>query len=155
MREAVGALVVCVRAPEPSSKPNDNTDPVEREDVRAVRELMGDVGAVKSCIDEERGGMGDVPGVLILVGGKKSVPGTSTLTAKDEDGLDLVGDEELGEDAAPLSAGWWEDQMFDMGLLGWEVIEWDPAEQGGEMTRNTFGGMPSPSIYSPSSANGP
>lgn len=99
--------------------------------------------------------MGDVPGVLILVGGKKSVPGTSTLTAKDEDGLDLVGDEELGEDAAPLSAGWWEDQMFDMGLLGWEVIEWDPAEQGGEMTRNTFGGMPSPSIYSPSSANGP
>ncbi|KAJ5216282.1 Alpha/gamma-adaptin-binding protein p34 [Penicillium cinerascens] len=145
VREAVGALIVCVKAPEPSSQPGDNTNPVEREDVRAVRELMGDVGVVKSCIDEERGGMGDVPGVLILVGGKKSAPGTSTFKAKDEDGLDLVGDEELGEDAAPLSAGWWEDQMFDMGLLGWEVIEWDPTEQSGKVTRNKFGeyeGMP-------------
>lgn len=137
MRDAVGALVVCVRAPEPSSSDKD-TDPIEREDVRAIRELMRDVAAVKSCIDEERGGMGDVPGVLILVGSRKSVPVASS---KDEDALELgVGDDGLGEDAAPLSVGWWEDQMFDMGLFGWEVIEWDPTEQG-EVTRNKFGGV--------------
>ncbi|KAJ5126035.1 hypothetical protein N7448_005345 [Penicillium atrosanguineum] len=153
VREAVGALVVCVHAPELSSNPTDrDTDIADREDVRAVRELMRDVGAVKSVIDEERGGMGDVPGVLVLVGGKKSASGTAkaaataTATAMAEDELGLgVGDDELGEDAAPLSVGWWEDQMFDMGLFGWEVIEWDPAEQGGEVTRNKFGeyeGMP-------------
>ncbi|KAJ5661805.1 uncharacterized protein N7477_009421 [Penicillium maclennaniae] len=153
VREAVGALVVCVHAPELSSNPTGNeSDIADREDVRAVRELMGDVGAVKSVIDEERGGMGDVPGILVLVGGKKSVSGTAqaaaTVTAattgEDELGLG-VGDDELGEDTAPLSVGWWEDQMFDMGLFGWEIIEWDPAEQGGEVTRNKFGeyeGMP-------------
>lgn len=155
VRDAVGALVVCVRALEPSD-PSDNTDPAERQDVRAVRELMGDVGAVKSVIDEERGGMGDVPGILVLVGAKKNVSGASTYTSKEKDELEL-GDEELGEDAAPLSVGWWEDQMFDMGLFGWEVIEWDPAEAGGEVTRNKFGGMSTvySAIYiSSSGANG-
>ena len=152
VREAVGALVVCVHAPELSSNPTDSiTDIADREDVRAVRKLMGDVGAVKSVIDEERGGMGDVPGVLVLVGGKKSVSGTAkaaaTTTATNEDELGLgVGDDDLGEDAAPLSVGWWEDQMFDMGLFGWEVIEWDPAEQDGEVTRNKFGGISTHSI---------
>ncbi|KAJ6127307.1 hypothetical protein N7523_002919 [Penicillium sp. IBT 18751x] len=149
VREAVGALVVCVHAPELSSDPTGNeTDIVDREDVRAVRQLMGDVGAVKSVIDEERGGMGDVPGILVLVGGKKSASGTAkagttaTAATTGDDELSLgVGDDELGEDAAPLSVGWWEDQMFDMGLFGWEVIEWDPAEQGGEATRNKFGGI--------------
>lgn len=150
MREAVGALVVCVHAPELSSNPTDrDTDIADREDVRAVRELMGDVGAVKSVIDEERGGMGDVPGVLVLVGGKKSVSGTAktAATATNEDELGLgVEDDDLGEDAAPLSVGWWEDLMFDMGLFGWEVIEWDPTEQNGEVTRNKFGGISTHSI---------
>jgi hypothetical protein len=145
VRDAVGALVVVVHAPELSSTlPSDqhaDTGIAERDDVLAVRGLMSDVGAVKAIIDEERGGMGDVPGVLVLVGAKKSVSVAAKTTATDEDELELVGDEELGEDAAPLSVGWWEDQMFDMGLFGWEVIEWDPAEQGGEATRNKFGGM--------------
>jgi hypothetical protein len=91
-----------------------------------------------------------------LVGAKKNVSGASTSTSKEKDELEL-GDEELGEDAAPLSVWWWEDQMFDMGLFGWEVIEWDPAEAGGEVTRNKFGGMSTvySAIYiSPSGANG-
>jgi hypothetical protein len=40
----------------------------------------------------------------------------------------------------PFSVGWWEDQLFDLGLFGWEVVEWDPVEQGVEKTRNKFGG---------------
>ena len=40
----------------------------------------------------------------------------------------------------PFSVGWWEDQFFDMGLLGWEVVEWDPKEALEVETRNQYGG---------------
>jgi hypothetical protein len=33
-----------------------------------------------------------------------------------------------------------EDQFFDMGLLGWEVVEWDPKENSEVETRNQYGG---------------
>lgn len=138
VREAVGAMVVCVQSPAPlfpqvsgsMADAGRDMDPADRGDVRAVRDLMRDVGAVKGCIDEERGGMGDVPGVLVLVGARKAIP--SGLGDKDglEDGLDDV----------PFSVTWWEDQLFDMGVFGWEVVEWDPAGPDGEKTRNRFGG---------------
>lgn len=141
MRDAVGALVVCVRAPEGSPNANPvsgaETDVASRADVRAVLELMRDVGAVKGCIDEERGGYGDVVGVFVLVGGRGTVSVSRGSASDDE--VD-VGD---GADT-PLSVGWWEDQLFDLGLFGWEVVQWDPAEQGGEMTRNRFGGKTLP-----------
>lgn len=147
VREAVGALVVCVHSPEPSSSANpaSNTghelDPAERADVRAVRDLMRDVGAVKGCIDEERGGVGDVPGVLVLIGAQKSAATRAPVSGgQDGDELELGGGED-GLDDEPLSVTWWEDQLFDMGLYGWEVVQWDPLEQGGEKTRNKFGGM--------------
>ncbi|KAJ5368719.1 uncharacterized protein N7496_008479 [Penicillium cataractarum] len=151
VRDAVGALVVCVRSPElkqatPSTADAD-TDPASRADVRAVLDLMRDVGAVKSCIDEERGGNGDVVGVFVLVGSRSSAAPKSS--APDEErALELgVDDVDLGDGAAdtPFSVGWWEDQLFDLDLFGWEVVEWDPAEQGVEKTRNKFGeyeGMP-------------
>ncbi|CAG7926698.1 unnamed protein product [Penicillium olsonii] len=143
VREAVGALVVCANAPE-SSPPdlNGDSDTAEREDVRALLNIMRGIAAVKEKIDEERGSVGDVPGVLVLVGARK-VPASAGVkpSGSDEIGGDLGDD--LG-DVVPLSVGWWEDQFFDMGLLGWEVIEWDPKE-GGEETRNQYGereGMP-------------
>lgn len=146
MRDAVGALVVCVRSPESKqtapSTADEDTDPPGRADVRAVLDLMRDVGAVKSCIDEERGGNGDVVGVFVLVGSRSSAAPKSS--ALDEDrALELgVDDGDLGDGAVdtPFSVGWWEDQLFDLGLFGWEVVEWDPVEQGGEKTRNKFGG---------------
>ncbi|CAL5872413.1 uncharacterized protein PFLUO_LOCUS6677 [Penicillium psychrofluorescens] len=153
VREAVGALVVCVRSPrdipsEPQPDINGNADPAEREDVRALRDLMRGVGAVKERIDEERGGIGDVPGVFVLVGSRqKGLKAAQAADPSDELGLrddeDELGDG--GDDDAPFSVGWWEDQLFDMGLLGWEVIEWDPREQNLEPTKNRFGeyeGMP-------------
>lgn len=149
MRDAVGALVVCVRSPEPkhvaaSAADADTEDPASRPGVRAVLDLMRDVGAVKSCIDEERGGYGDVPGVFVLVGSRSSAVPKSSASAEDEHpGLELgVDDVDLGDGAgdAPFSVGWWEDQLFDLGLFGWEVVEWDPVEQGTEKTRNKFGG---------------
>jgi hypothetical protein len=103
---------------------------------------MRDIGAVKSCIDEERGGYGDVPGVFVLVGTRSAaVPKSST--SREDTGLELGVDDVDSGDAAgdtPFSVGWWEDQLFDLGLFGWEVVEWDPVEQGTEKTRNKFGG---------------
>ncbi|CAI7612177.1 unnamed protein product [Penicillium pancosmium] len=143
VREAVGALIVAVRAPAPRNDANANAgvDVAQSEDVLALSALMRDIGAVKGCIDEERGGM-DVPGVFLLVGaGGKSTPVSVSASARDPE--EDVGDE-LGGDV-PLSVGWWEDQLFDMGLFGWEVVEWDPLGEEKEKTRNKFGeyeGMP-------------
>jgi hypothetical protein len=125
-----------------TSTADADADPASRADVRAVLDLMRDVGAVKSCIDEERGGYGDVPGVFVLVGSRSSAVPTSAASVEDK-GMELgVDDVDLGDGAAdvPFSMGWWEDQLFDLGLYGWEVVEWDSAEQGVEKTRNKFGG---------------
>jgi hypothetical protein len=103
---------------------------------------MRNIGAVKERIDEERGGVGDVPGVFVLVG-KKGVPSGSGSGSGNRDADELalgVDDGDLGgEDVTPFSVGWWEDQFYDIGLLGWEVIEWDPKGEEGE-TRNMYGG---------------
>lgn len=154
MRDAVGALVVCVRAPEYNSNANANpvseaeTDVASRADVRAVLDLMRDVGAVKGCIDEERDGYGDVVGVFVLVGGRGIVPVPVPRGSASGEGEPGLGDDDVdvgdGDDDTPLSVGWWEDQLFDLGLFGWEVVQWDPAEQRGEMTRNQFGGKNAP-----------
>ncbi|CAI7659827.1 unnamed protein product [Penicillium crustosum] len=153
VREAVGALVVCAHTPSdvtalPGS--NANADPAERPDVRALRDLMRGIGAVKERIDEERGGLGDVPGVFVLIGSRKGSAGAAAgqQGPKDPDAeLGLgVDDEDLGGgETVPFSVGWWEDQFFDMGLLGWEVVEWDPKESLEVETRNQYGereGMP-------------
>lgn len=152
VREAIGTLVVCALSPEPSHNTHPGPDAgqdlegsIRRADVRVVRDLMREVGAVKGCIDEERGGVGNVPGVLVLVGSRKngasSAPGAGV---EDGGGLGLGGDEDgLGDglEDVPFSVPWWEDQLFDMGLYGWEVVEWDPIEQDDEKRRNQFGGM--------------
>ncbi|CAI7618038.1 unnamed protein product [Penicillium glandicola] len=149
VREAVGALVVCTHTPNdatPLPGSNANADPAERPDVRALLDLMRGIGAVKERIDEERGGLGDVPGVFVLIGGRKGAAGQQG--SKDPDAeLGLgVDDEDLGGgETVPFSVGWWEDQFFDMGLLGWEVVEWDPKEVPEVETRNQYGereGMP-------------
>ncbi|KAJ5129330.1 Alpha/gamma-adaptin-binding protein p34 [Penicillium bovifimosum] len=148
VREAVGALVVCAHNPSDAPSPppgSEDVDPTQRGDVRALRDLMRGVGAVKERIDEERGGVGDVPGVLVLVGGRKGIAGQQ-MSEGSSAGLGLgVDDEDLGGNEAPFSVAWWEDQLFDMGLLGWEVVEWDPKEVMEVETRNQYGereGMP-------------
>lgn len=140
VREAVGALVVCAHAPShsPPLDSNDEHDPAEREDVRVLRDLMRGIGAVKEKIDEERGGLGDVPGIFVLVGPRTEHNSSGSKPDPNGSGLgDGLGDD-LG-DVVPLSVGWWEDQFYDMGLVGWEVIEWDP-KGGDEETRNQYGG---------------
>ncbi|EKV13177.1 Alpha/gamma-adaptin-binding protein p34 [Penicillium digitatum] len=153
VREAVGALVVCAHTPSdvrPVPGSNVKADPAERPDVRALRDLMRGISAVKDRIDEERGELGDVPGVFVLIGSRKGAAsvGVSQQGSKDPD-ADLglgVDDEDLdGGDTVPFSVSWWEDQFYDMGLLGWEIVEWDPKEVLEAETRNQYGereGMP-------------
>jgi hypothetical protein len=129
--------------PPPGS--NTDTDPAERPDVRALRDLMRGIGAVKERIDEERGGLGDVPGVFVLIGGRKGAAGVGARQqgSKDPDadlGLGVDDGDLGGGETVPFSVGWWEDQFFDMGLLGWEVVEWDPKENSEVETRNQYGG---------------
>lgn len=148
MREAVGALVVCAHTPSdvtPLPGSNANADPAERSDVRALRDLMRGVGAVKELIDEERGGLGDVTGVFVLIGGRKGAAGVGVGQPRSKDadaelGLGVDDGDLGGGEAAPFSVGWWEDQLFDMGLVGWEVVEWDPKESLDVETRNQYGG---------------
>ncbi|KAJ5221503.1 uncharacterized protein N7469_010390 [Penicillium citrinum] len=145
VREAVGALVVAVKAPATHSVREGETDIAQSEDVLALSALMRDIGAVKGCIDEERGGM-DVPGVFLLVksgSGSGSESASATVAASRSSGEE---GEELGDDVdVPLSVGWWEDRLFDLGLFGWEVVEWDPLGNEEAKTKNKFGeyeGMP-------------
>jgi hypothetical protein len=47
------------------------------------------------------------------------------------------------DDEEPFSGPWWEDRLYDLGLMGFEVVGWDPkGGEGGE--RNQFGGIFSP-----------
>ncbi|EAW10475.1 adaptin-binding domain-containing protein [Aspergillus clavatus NRRL 1] len=134
VRDAVGAVVVCVR----------NLDAAgDAEEARSVTEFVGAVARVRGLIEEEReGGVGDVPGVLVLVGsgGEKQGAGTGREGEEEEEEEEEDGD--LGEegDDEPFSVGWWEDQLFEMGALGVEVVEWDPKAKGVDSERrNRYG----------------
>ncbi|KAJ5155207.1 Alpha/gamma-adaptin-binding protein p34 [Penicillium capsulatum] len=147
VRDAVGALVVSVHSPADTDASAGGTDPADRADVRAIRDLMRDIGAVKQRIDEERGGVGDVPGIFVLVGARKAAPRAGSVQSRGATGLELGEEGDLANELSdtPFSVGWWEDQLFDMGLFGWEVLEWDPHDTSTGKTRNQFGeyeGMP-------------
>ncbi|PLN76311.1 alpha and gamma adaptin binding protein p34-domain-containing protein [Aspergillus taichungensis] len=148
VRDAIGALVVCVRNPSPSSSTpsapssDDTQSPPaataataaeNHPDVQGIKTLMKAVGDVKSLIEEERSDGGDVLTLLVLVGDAA----TSTATAGEDDDEDGNG---AALDDAPFSELWWEDQMFEMGLVGVEVVRWDPRVPESESrVRNSFG----------------
>jgi hypothetical protein len=113
------------------------TEAVEdSEEVRALKAFVTAVGGVRALIEEERGEIGSVPALLVL-GGKQKKEKPKKKKDADE-GVDEL-DGSLDE---PFSIGWWEDQLCEMGLIGFEVVKWDgtPIEQEGE-ERNEYGGM--------------
>lgn len=121
----------------PMSVPSAVEDPAGREDVKAVKDVVRVIGEVKERVEEERDGGGDVPGLLVLVEKDGRVKRRPSRRADDED-EDGLGEEE----AEPFSTGWWEDQLFDMGLMGFEVVTWDPkVGEEAEDKRNQFGGL--------------
>lgn len=140
VRDAIGALVICIRNLEDSPTNTGAGTPESRDDVRNLKEFLSAVGRVKGVIEEERGEVGDVPVLLVLVGSEQ---GHKDANARLGAGVDARNLEEVDADAdasdEPFSAGWWEDQLFEMGMMGVEVVEWDPkGVEGGQ--RNVYGG---------------
>ncbi|KAI9035521.1 adaptin-binding domain-containing protein [Aspergillus affinis] len=163
VRDAIGAVVLCIVNPtsnsiststSSSSESKTEIAPETQTHVDRLKEFLRAVGDVRALVEEERGGMGDVPGLVVLVGGGE---GTQAATAQQqkkkqdlgsgqESGMgdlsgDLGADLDLDTDAEePFSVPWWEDQLYEMGLIGMEVVNWDP-KAGGEETeeRNQFG----------------
>ncbi|KAE8350811.1 alpha and gamma adaptin binding protein p34-domain-containing protein [Aspergillus coremiiformis] len=115
VRDAVGGVVICLRNPEPDAT-STAVDAEESEEWRGVKAFLEAVGFVKGVMDDERG-VGEVVGLVVLVG-------------RDRDG-GLEGEEEF-------SVPWWEDQLVDLGLVGVEVVNWDPRRVDEEV-RDRFG----------------
>jgi hypothetical protein len=65
-------------------------------EVRALKDFLKMIGEVKSQIEEERGGIGEVPGLLVL--------------------METKGKPQRGEDDV-FSAPWWEDELYAMGVI--------------------------------------
>lgn len=185
VRDAIGAVIVCVRNPEPSSfsfpflsLPSGagagvdggaggvgvGVDPTTRDDVKAIKDFVRVVGDVRARAEEERDGEGgDIPGLLVFVGkegGRREEWGQKGREGGGDVDIDIDGDggggggggEDDGD--VPFSAGWWEDQLFDDGQIGFEVVCWDSrakAKAGGDGDgdrdghgdggRNRFGGL--------------
>lgn len=139
VRDAIGAVMICIRNPGPFPSPVPGSAETEAaedsEEVRALKAFVTAVGGVRALIEEERGDIGSVPALLVLGGKqKKEKPKKKDV----DEGVDEL-DGSLDE---PFSIGWWEDQLCEMGLIGFEVVKWDgtPIEQEGE-ERNEYGGM--------------
>ncbi|KAL4970771.1 adaptin-binding domain-containing protein [Aspergillus stella-maris] len=150
VRDAIGAVMISIRNPQPSSVPDvPGSQPVDDEDteeVRTLKSFVKAVGTVRGLIEEERGEIGSVPGLLVLGGdGKKKEEKKEKKKTggSGEDDLDLgLDDTDLGGDGldAPFSIGWWEDQLCEIGLIGFEVLEWDgSSEPSGKEERNQYG----------------
>ncbi|KAE8162461.1 alpha and gamma adaptin binding protein p34-domain-containing protein [Aspergillus tamarii] len=142
VRDAVGGVVICLRNLDPRS-PSTATATATEQDVEEIPEWKGlktfleAVGSVKGVMDEERGGLGDVLGLVVLVGreresGVGTAPGAG-VGSGDPDEVDGLGEEEV------FSVPWWEDKLFDLGLVGFEVVNWDPREVENGEERNRFG----------------
>ncbi|KAL1868174.1 Small nuclear ribonucleoprotein Sm D3 [Paecilomyces lecythidis] len=142
VRDAIGAVVLCVRNPEaPSSAvPQEAVAAGGRdgadEEARALKDLIKVVGEVKAQIEEERGGMGEVPTLLVLASSGKD-------KEKGKGKSQTAGDEvEEPKEEEKFGVGWWEDELYDMGVMEFEVVEWDPKDKQegeGPARRNPFG----------------
>lgn len=144
VRDAIGGVVICLRdldllspstSTSTSTAPSTEQDMEERPEWKGLKTFLEAVSFVKGVMDEERGGLGDVLGLVVLVGrGRESGVGVSTISG-DPDEVNDLGEEEV------FSVPWWEDKLFDLGLVGFEVVNWDPREVGLSEERDRFGGM--------------
>ncbi|EEH45848.1 uncharacterized protein PADG_01998 [Paracoccidioides brasiliensis Pb18] len=150
VRDVIGAIIVCIERPamiQPVPLPNGGPDISQAMEnrnmcVRYLKELLSAVAEVRNQIEEERGGAGEVPGLVVLVGkleGGKKGEGKGKSGAE---GLDSLGSGDYGdaqEQIMVFSTRWWEEQMSEMGHFELEVVTWDPKEEETKEKRNVFG----------------
>ena len=149
MRDAVGAVVVCICPPERVGRAVPIWDvggELGRRDAEALgkrlKEVVGAVAEVKGRIDEERGGMGDVVGLVVVVEDWKRK--SRSIASGQENGGGGGGGEGIIE-VEEFGASWWDEELNEMGIFDFEVVNWHPSEQEGDKEaqtrRNEFGGM--------------
>ncbi|KAL3475644.1 alpha and gamma adaptin binding protein p34-domain-containing protein [Aspergillus californicus] len=151
VRDAIGAVLITIQNPSPSLALNPDGQNAsaagtveDRADVQALKTFIKAIGGVRALIEEERGEIGSVPGLLVL---GRSGKGEQTIKKGEGRGnpdLDFKGSVDgYGGDGLddPFSIGWWEDQLCEMGLIGFEVVEWEWDGSGSEMEekRNQYG----------------
>ncbi|PGH21661.1 hypothetical protein AJ80_03094 [Polytolypa hystricis UAMH7299] len=168
VRDVIGAIIICIKRPEgvvasssvPAGAvvPQNARDHVEQS-ARALKEFVQAIAEVKGLIEEERGGLGEVPGLVVLVGrnedkGSGGMKGAGGAVRLDDDDKDFggLGDGGVGGDDAdiePFSVRWWDEELSQLGIFDFEVVVWDPRkvaeEADGKVERNQFGeleGMP-------------
>ncbi|CRG83114.1 hypothetical protein PISL3812_00462 [Talaromyces islandicus] len=145
VRDALGALLVCARNPVMPSKaiPAEAYDHSPGEGgnknskhAEIIKNTVRIINEVKQKTEEERdGGMGEVPGLLVLLADNSST--TAKHTKEQGGGGD--DDDFQPEQVEPFSAAWWEDTLYEMGIIGFEVVLWDPASSETVTARNEFG----------------
>ncbi|KAK2799522.1 hypothetical protein FQN51_006836 [Onygenales sp. PD_10] len=152
VRDVIGAVVVCIQKPTAiSAVPGDGAVSQAREQidkrVQGLKSLLGAVAEVRGQIEQERGGVGEVPGLVVLVGGDEGGKEGERKRGRIGDldaGVDDA-DSEL-EEIVEFSTRWWEDELSEMGIFELEIVAWDPkAEEETKGKRNLFGefeGMP-------------
>ncbi|KAL4887109.1 hypothetical protein BJY04DRAFT_213069 [Aspergillus karnatakaensis] len=141
VRDAIGAVMIVVENPRVKNITGlSSTEDVEsRDDVCALKAFIRAVGDVRTLIEEERGEIGAVLGLLVL-GGKKDVKQErKQKSGASEGGDDLGADLDGGIDDEPFSVGWWEDQLCEMGLIGAEAVEWDDTQAQESEETNQYG----------------
>jgi hypothetical protein len=174
VRDAIGAILIVVRNPRALISPavpreaydavdgevakvisENSKDPSHRADVGVIKDLARIVGELRARIEEERNGVeeddeGQGDGIGIGIG-QAEVPGLVVLM--DEHGSLSPRKKEEEEDVdvdalEPFTPPWWEEELYDMGIFGFEVISWAPsttstststADEKEAETRNIYG----------------
>ncbi|QKX64205.1 uncharacterized protein TRUGW13939_11378 [Talaromyces rugulosus] len=144
VRDAIGALLVCARNPVAPSKAipaeayNNHSPETEKNEnnkhAQIIKNTVRIINEVKQKTEEERdGGMGEVPGLLVLLNDNSNTTGKPARETQDDNGYQP-------EQVELFSAAWWEDTLYEMDIIGFEVILWDPASPETNPTaRNEFG----------------
>ncbi|KAK2755057.1 hypothetical protein FQN54_006585 [Arachnomyces sp. PD_36] len=131
VRDAIGAIIVCLPTRNRNRDPGTDVDA----EAESLKEIVEAVGGVRDLIEEERGGVGDVPGLVVLVGKREEERVKRGGGGEEGEGEGGEGRKGEGE------VGWWEESLLEVGVFGWEVVVWDPREKGEEVRgrRNQFG----------------
>ncbi|EFE39729.1 conserved hypothetical protein [Trichophyton verrucosum HKI 0517] len=135
VRDAIGAIILCMQRPKPpdpalvkdnvlDGNENDSSAVFQRA-VGRIKDLARAVIEVKAQAEEERGEIGDIPGLIVLVGDECE---NGPLAA--------------GNASSEYGALWWDEQLSDLGAgSGLEVVFWDHKAASPEPSaRNEFGG---------------
>lgn len=128
--------MVCVLNPEADPSLPD-ADAGQRDDVRAVVDFLANIARVKALVEDERGSVASVVGLVVFIGRGPATSANTGPGAGDDGGG--LGDGGLRAGDELFSGPWWEEHLAGLGVVEFEVVGWDPRREDGG--RNVFGGL--------------